>query len=572
MFWTQTFIPTLKEAPQEAEIDSHKLMLRAGLIQKLGSGLYSFLPLGLRVLKKVIRIITEEMNKKGALELLMPILQPKQIWENSGRWEIMTDVMLKVKDRQKKDFVLGPTHEEIITDIVARRINSYKELPKNFYQIQAKFRDEIRPRFGVIRAKEFFMKDGYSFHVNDACADKTYQEMYDAYHEIFNRCGLHSWPVEADTGVMGGNKSHEFTVLTDIGEDEIVYCENCGYAANRELAVRLPQAKRKNDKNLVLEEVHTPDLRRVEELTSFFKKGPESFIKTLIYEVGTRPVAVLVRGDIEVNENKLMRMLEATDIQLADEKTIEKVTGAPLGFSGPVGLQKIDVVADVSIEDIQDGVTGANKKDYHLLHVNVARDCKILEFHDIGYAKKGDYCSCCGKELSILRGIEVGQVFKLGTKYSSKLGATFLDEGGKERPMVMGCYGIGVSRTIAACIENSHDENGIIWYPEIAPYEVVILPINNAVPEIKKAALELYHELQKNSVDVLLDDRDASPGFKFKDADLIGFPVRVVVSQKGLERGELEVKLRSEKESHLVKVSDVTERILKMLLGLKKKK
>ena len=565
MFWTRTFIPTLKEAPQDAEIDSHKLMLRAGLIQKLGSGLYSFLPLGYRVLQKVIRIIQDELGKKGALELLMPILQPKQIWQDSGRWEMMTDVMLKVTDRQEKEFVLGPTHEEIITDIVAKRINSYKELPKNLYQIQAKFRDEIRPRFGVIRAKEFIMKDGYSFDADDDGAETRYQEMYDAYHTIFKRCGLETWPVEADTGVMGGNKSHEFMVLTEIGEDVIVHCKGCGYAANAELARRTPLQKHLKGTVIQIEEVHTPDLRRVEELTDFFKKGPEQFIKTLIYTAGSKPVTVLVRGDVDVNENKLMRLLETTELHLADEKIIEEVTGAPLGFSGPVGLKKMRIVADQSVKGITDGISGANKKDYHFVHVNISRDSSVTNYYDIGYVKDGDLCAECGKKLDSLRGIEVGQVFKLGTKYSEKLGATFLDVNGKEKPMVMGCYGIGVTRTIAAFIESHHDECGIIWSPEIAPYEVVILPINFSVKEVREAALDLYNRLQEKGIDVLLDDRDASPGFKFKDADLIGFPIRVVVGEKGLQKGEFEIKLRSEKEASFVKREEAVEKITGLL-------
>ncbi|MFC1667837.1 proline--tRNA ligase [Chlamydiota bacterium] len=565
MYWTKTFIPTIKEAPQEAEVASHKLMIRAGLIQKLGSGLYTFLPLGTIILKKIMNIIRQELDRRGAIELLMPILQPRQIWEESGRWEVMTQVMLRVTDRQEKEFVLGPTHEEIITDIVAKRINSYRELPKNFYQIQMKFRDEIRPRFGVIRAKEFIMKDGYSFDVSEEMADKQYQEMYDAYLSIFQRCGLEVWPVEADTGVMGGDKSHEFMVLTEIGEDQIVHCNNCGYAANRELAKRMPKEKSVDNGSKEIEEIHTPGLKKVDELTSFFKKGAHVFIKTLLYTSELGVIAVLIRGDSEINENKLRDVLQVKKLALADEKTIEKVTGASVGFSGPVGLKGMRIVPDLSVQTIADGITGANKTDYHLTHVNIARDCSFNSFYDIGYVKTGDRCRNCKEDLSMLRGIEVGQVFKLGTKYSKKLGATFLDEKGKNKPAIMGCYGIGVTRLLAAFIESSHDECGILWNTELAPYQVAILPIHFSIPEIKKSAESLYNELVSAGIDVILDDREVSPGFKFKDCDLIGFPIRIVISNKTLQNGHVELKLRKEKESLLVKIEKVRTKVLEML-------
>ncbi len=448
MRWTKYFIPTLREDPKEAEVASHRLMMRAGLIQKLAGGLYSYLPLGFRVIEKVSLIVREELNKKGALELQMPILQPREIWERSGRWGTMGPLMMRFKNREEKDFVLGPTHEEIITDIVAKSIRSYRDLPKNLYQIQTKFRDEIRPRFGVIRAKEFIMKDGYSFHTTDASAEDEYKQMYDAYSKIFERCGLAARPIEADTGVMGGNQSHEFTVPAPSGEDVIVECRKCNYAANLELAVR--KAKNSQDQGSgarELEEVDTPNLKKVEELTKFFKCNSSNFIKTLIYKINGEPVAVLVRGDVEISEAKLRRQLQTVDLELADEPAIEESTKAPVGFAGPVGLSGMKIIADESIQGMANAITGANKKDKHIRNVNVGRDFEVEEFFDIGAARAGDLCRKCAQPLTFSQGIEVGQVFKLGTKYSQALGAEFLDEKGQKLPMIMGCYGIGGSRT-----------------------------------------------------------------------------------------------------------------------------
>lgn len=563
MRWSEYFIPTLRENPKEAEIASHRLMLRAGIVQKLGGGLYTYLPLGLRVLENVSRIIREELNKRGAIELLMPILQPREIWERSGRWSIMGPLMMRFKNREEKDFVLGPTHEEIITDIAASNIRSYKDLPKNFYQIQTKFRDEIRPRFGVIRAKEFIMKDGYSFHTDGKSTDKEYDKMYEAYSEIFKRCGLDAKPIEADTGVMGGNKSHEFTVPASAGEDIIVECKKCGYSANSELAERMPQDKTtEGQKELKpLAEVNTPDLRKVEELTKFFKAKSFRFIKTLIYFVDTKPIAVLVRGDIEMSEAKLRQTLKTVNIELADEKTIEEVTKAPVGFAGPVGLKGIKIIADTSIKGIKNGITGANKKDKHFKNVNIDRDFKVSDYYDLGSVNEGDLCKKCQVPLGLSHGIEVGQVFKLGTKYSEKLNAVYLDDKGKSHPMIMGCYGIGVSRTVAAIVECHNDKNGIIWPKEVAPFKVLVVPINYIDPKIKKAADAIYENLRKNNIEVLMDDRDETAGIKFKDGDLIGIPVKIVIGKKYLESGMFELKIRKDNSTELVSESEILEKI-----------
>lgn len=559
MKWSQAYIPTLRDVPQDAEIPSHQLMLRAGLIQKLASGLYSFLPLGLRVLRKVEGIIREELNQRGAQELLMPILQPRQIWEKSGRWDLVGDLAMKTQSREEKEFILGPTHEEIITDLVSKQLKSYKNLPVNLYQIQVKFRDEIRPRFGVMRAKEFVMKDGYSFDASEEGADKNFDLMHKAYHAIFTRCGLNYKSIEADTGVMGGSKSQEFTALADAGEDGVVECDGCGYAANLELALRKPQAlKNSAFSETELKKVSTPGKKKVKDVTAFFKTEATSLIKTLIYEVDSKPVAVLVRGDQELSEVKLRRVLDATDVALASEEAIQKVTGAPVGFAGPVGLDSIPLIADVSLDGMTGAITGGNAPDSHYQGVDLKRDCKIKQFEDLSTVVENDLCVHCGKELKIRRGIEVGHVFKLGTKYSKSLGALFLDEKGKENPAIMGCYGIGVSRTVAAIIEQNFDESGIVWPMAVAPFHVVITVVNVKNETMMQAAEQLYKELTDAGYDVLLDDRNERPGPKFKDADLIGFPVRVTVG-KHIEEGNVEFKLRSQPEAKLISLSAVVQ-------------
>ena len=548
MKWTKTLIVTQRDNPQEAEIPSHRLMIRAGMIRKLASGLYTYLPLGLRVLRKVEAIVRDELNRAGAIEILMPILQPRNLWEQSGRWDIMDDIMLKVKTHQGQELVLGPTHEEVVTDLVSREISSYKQLPKNLYQINTKFRDEIRPRFGVMRSREFIMKDGYSFDANDESADRSYQLMYDAYTRIFARCGLTAMPVEADTGVMGGNQSHEFMVPAETGEDAIVVCPECGYAANVEQAEIKPDHTPVTRTEDVIEEIDTPDVRTVEELAEFFQTTPDRFIKTLIYAADGQPVTVLIRGDREINESKMRRLLGVVELELADEDTIRKVTGAPLGFAGPVGLTDIRIIADFTVVGIESGITGANRQDRHIINVNTERDCPGLEYHDLAVAADGDLCPKCGTTINLRRGIEVGHVFKLGTKYSESMGAMVKDESGGEKPAIMGCYGIGISRTVSAIIEQHYDEKGIIWPVSVAPYQVLILAINPGDPVVGSVAEELYAELSGKGIEVLYDDRSASAGVKFNDSDLIGIPLRVTIGKRAVKSGELEVKRRDSDE------------------------
>ncbi|MDD4872093.1 MAG: proline--tRNA ligase [Kiritimatiellae bacterium] len=564
MKWSKTIIPTLRDNPQEAEIDSHKLMLRAGLIRKLGGGLYTFLPLGLRALRKVENIIREEMDRAGALEVLMPALQPREIWDTSERYETMQNVLYHVFDRQKREMLLGPTHEEVITDLVAREISSYRQMPKTFYQIQTKFRDEIRPRFGLMRAKEFIMKDAYSFDTGWDEADASYQAMYDAYTRIFQRCGLRTKTVEADTGAIGGKWSHEFMVMADSGEDGIVECEACSYAANLEKAERaLPVTKVFPDNDKLPEEISTPGMRTIDEVSGFLKSEPMRLIKTLIYLINGNPTAILVAGDREINEHKIARLLETSNVMLADDKTIEKATGAPVGFAGPVGLN-IPVYADIGLRGYSGAITGANKKDTHLLNVDLERDAKIQSYMDLCTVKEGDKCPRCQASLKEKRGIEVGHVFKLGTKYSEKFSAIYLDEKGEKKPVVMGCYGIGVTRTLQSVIEQSHDAKGIIWPVSVAPYSVVIVVPNTGHNDSVKAAETLMASLEQKKIDVLLDDRDERPGVKFNDADLLGFPIRVVISERSLAKNSIEIKLRSAEKAEIIPIDLGESRILEL--------
>ncbi len=607
MKWSQTFIPTLKEAPKEAEAASHKLMLRAGCTQSLSAGLYIYLPLGLRVLEKISKIIRETLCEHGAIELQMPALQPKHLWDRTGRYETMGPLMMRITDREEREFILGPTHEEVITDLVAKKINSYRQLPINFYQIQTKFRDEIRPRFGLIRAKEFIMKDGYSFDLTEEGAKKSYRNMFEAYTKIFKRCGLSSHPVEADTGAMGdGGMSHEFVVLTSIGEDAIVLCESCGYAANSELAIRSPKkiiqttniigneermedgiGKTFVDKSFPrpfqktftslepLELIDTPQIKTIQEVCAFLKVLPENCIKTLIYkydmEADEKMIVVLVRGDSEVNELKLKRHLKCKTLELATPLEIEKMTGAPVGFAGPMGLEKYPSVADTALEGIQNAVIGANKNDTHLKNVNPGRDFQIKEFADIALVQEGDICRSCKTPLRISRGIEVGHVFFLGTKYSEKFEAKVLDQEGKESTLVMGCYGIGISRMLAAIVEVCHDAKGIQWPVSVAPFEVLITPVDFTDPQTQTESLRIYEALKKSNADVLLDDRLERPGVKFKDAELIGIPIRITVGKKGLDQGLVEVDLRSSDTKQTHPLSDILPHVQQILKELKDK-
>lgn len=570
MRWSKQLIPTLREAPQEAEIPSHQLMLRAGLIRKLASGLYTFLPLGLRALQKVERIVREEMDRAGALEILMPALHPQEIWEQTGRFEVLKDVMFKIRDRQERPMVLGPTHEEIVTDLVAHEVSSYRQLPINLYQIQTKFRDEIRPRFGLMRAKEFIMKDAYSFDTSWEGAEASYQAMYEAYKRIFKRCGLRTKIVEADTGAMGGSSSHEFMVLADSGEDGLVECEKCPYAANLERAETAESPARVfADADKMPEVVATPGRRTIAEVADFFKSPPERFIKTLIYLADGAPVGVLVPGEREVNEIKLRRALGAQAVALADDETIQRVTGAPVGFAGPVGLN-IRMIADVRLRGVRGAITGANRNDAHIVNVDLARDTRVEAFADLVFAKEGDGCPRCGGRLVEKRGIEVGHVFKLGTKYSEKLGACYLDAAGQQHPAIMGCYGIGVTRTLQAVIEQSHDKDGIVWPISLAPYDVEVLVVNMQHAESVAVGERLAQELEKRGAEVLLDDRDERPGVKFKDADLLGLPLRVSVGERSLAKGGVEIRFRKSGEVRMADIGSAANKVVQCLEELRR--
>jgi prolyl-tRNA synthetase len=556
MRWSQTLIPTLKETPAEAEIVSHKLLLRAGLIRKLTGGLYTFLPLGLRALRKIEQVIREEMNRAGALELLMPALQPPDIWQQSGRYETAKDVLFKVRDRAKKEWVLGPTHEEVITTLVAGEISSYRQMPKNFYQIQTKFRDEIRPRFGLMRAKEFIMKDAYSFDATDEAAQVSYHKMYDAYARIFQRCGLKAIAVEADTGVMGGKFSHEFMVPAETGEHEVAFCPACGYAANVEKAtsaVQTPHSAIVDSHSALptphsaLEKFPTPGVVTIEALSKPpYGVAAEQQIKTLVYIADSKPVLILLKGDDQLNEAKLTGTLGTANFRPGEPQEIFDALGAHPGSLGAVGVTRHPVYADERLRGSVDMTTGANEDGFHLRHVAIGRDIAVTRWGDLRLVRAGEPCPKCNQPLKIQRAIEVGHVFKLGTKYSEALGALFLDEAGKQQPAIMGCYGIGVTRTLQAVIEQSHDDNGIIWPLSVAPYTVCITPLTVAPEsEVMKRAEKIYAELTARGMDVLLDDRNERPGVKFKDSELVGFPIRVGIGEKSLAKGEVEIKPRA---------------------------
>lgn len=554
MRYTNFFIPTHKEVPSDAEVVSHQLMVRAGMIRKLTSGTYTYLPAGLRAIRKVEAIIREEMNRAGAIEILMPAVQPAELWQESGRWEHYGRELLRFRDRHDREACFGPTHEEVVTDLVRKEIHSYKQMPINLYQIQTKFRDEIRPRFGIMRAREFIMKDAYSFDVNEEGANQSYEGMYEAYSRIFRRCGLRFRAVEADTGTIGGRYSHEFMVLAETGEDQIASCTACGYAANLERAeVRADEAPPVPESVPLrsLTAVATPGMRTVEEVGAFLSVSPRQIVKTLILIADNQPVAVLIRGDHDLNEAKLRRLLGAETVELAPEQVVEAVTAAPMGFAGPVGL-KAKIVADAAVKTLKNFVTGGNQKDLHFTHVNLERDVHVEQFDDLRVITPEDRCPRCGKPIAFAKGIEVGHIFKLGTKYSEALRAVFLDREGKESPIIMGCYGIGVGRTVAAAIEQNHDADGIIFPIPIAPFEVTILPLQMHDAKVVETAERIHSELTDSGIDVLLDDRDERPGFKFNDADLLGTPIRVTVGAKGLKNGQVEVKLRSEAQSRLV--------------------
>ncbi len=556
------FFPTLREAPKEAEAKSHILMMRAGLVRQLAAGLYIYLPMGWQALRKISDIVREEMNNAGAIEIHMPTLQPESIWKESGRWDIMGPELMRLADRNNREFVLGPTHEEVVTNLVAGEIRSYRDLPKNLYQIQTKFRDEIRPRFGIVRAREFIMKDAYSFDVDNEGAAKSYQNMYNAYSRLFHRCGLTTVPVEADTGVMGGKHSHEFMVPADIGEAELVICSECDYKANRELTeAPMPQEVKADESAPAIEEVHTPELKTVEEVAKYLKTTPEQMIKTMVYVCNDKPFVVLIRGDQTLNEVKLTNAMGA-QVELASEEIIKKVTGAPVGFAGPQGLKDVKIYADHTIKTIASGITGANKGDYHVRNVVAGRDFTVDQWHDFRFVEEGDVCPKCGKpSIKLSFGIEVGHVFILGTKYSEALQAYYTDINSARKPMVMGCYGIGVSRTLAAVLEEHADDNGIVWPVSVAPFHVHILKLSNKSDEVNQVSEELYQSLKKEGFDVLMDDRDERPGSKFKDSDLLGLPYRVVVGERSLKEGKLEFVLRKTLEKEMINLDDCIKRI-----------
>jgi len=568
MRYSNYLLPTLREIPSEAEVPSHQLMLRAAMILKLTSGIYSYLPFGLRSIRKVETIIREEMNRAGAIEVLLPMVQPGELWQESHRWDEYGKELARFKDRHNRDSCLGPTHEEVITDIARRQIRSYRQMPINLYQIQTKFRDEIRPRFGLMRAREFIMKDAYSFDVDAKGEEVSYRKMVNAYSQIFTRCGLRFRVVEAESGLIGGTYSHEFMVLAETGEETIVSCTRCSYAANIERAefkrskAETPSPDPKNFKPL--QKVLTPNQRTVEDVTQFLHVSAADLVKTLIFVSDKGPVAALVRGDHEINEKKLKILLGTDDLQLADEETVERVSRSPKGFAGPMGLS-IPIFADFDIQKMADFVTGANMKDHHFIHVNTGRDFQVSKFVDLRRFAPGDRCPLCGEETHLDKGIEVGHTFKLGTKYSKVLGATYLDDKGVEKEIVMGCYGIGVGRTVAAAIEQYYDENGIIFPMPIAPFQVMVLPVNMKTDLLRETAEELYQALLDQRVEVLMDDREETPGVKFKDADLIGIPLRLTLGEKNLKNGLVEIKKRRTGEVSLVKKEEMISKILEMI-------
>jgi len=571
MRYSQMLIPTTKETPAEAEVVSHQLLLRGGFIRKLTSGLYTYLPIGLAAMQKVEKIVRQEMNRAGGQELLMPMVQPADLWQESGRWKKYGPELLRFKDRHDRDYCLGPTHEEVITDIARRELHSYRQLPMNLYQIQTKFRDEIRPRFGLMRGREFVMKDAYSFDVSDDAAGESYKKMYEAYTRIFKRCGLVFRSVEADSGTIGGSFSHEFMVLADTGEDTLVICRECDYAANVEKAkVVLPQKSALADQELLdCTKVETPGMKKVERVADFLGVTPKDVIKTMIYLADGEPVAVLVRGDREVQSVKLKNLLDVTEVELADDDTIWKLTRLPVGYIGPVDIP-IKLVADQEVMQMVNAVAGAGEKGHHLTGVNPGRDFTPVMTSDLRQITAEDSCPLCNGSLELTEGIEVGHIFKLGINYSEAMDATFQDKEGGQQPLVMGCYGIGVSRVVAAAIEQNHDQNGIIFPLPLAPFQVIVLNLGLKNNETTAAAEKLYLDLQTAGVDVLYDDRDERPGSKFKDADLLGIPYRVTVGKTWEKDGKVELRLRWNGETSIIdydraagEISDMVQAELK---------
>ncbi len=552
MRWTETLIPTLREVSKEAEATSHQLLLKGGFIRKLSSGVYSYLPLGFRVLQNISEIIRSEMNTAGAIELLLPALHPAELWKQSGRYDTLGADKIAFKNRSDQEFVLGPTHEEVITELAGAYLKTYQMLPKIFYQIQTKFRDEIRPRFGIIRTKEFIMKDAYSFDLDEEGLDKSYLLMYQAYERIFKRLNLAVDPVAADPGIMGGNVSHEFMVRSPYGEDRIATCSGCSYLASRDIAARaIPNTPSAHSSNK-LEAFDTPNLRTIEEMTHRFKLKPEQLVKTIIYFADEKPVAACVGGNHEVHEGKVRKLLGAKQLRSAGKDEIERITGAPIGFSGPVGLKSVTIVADGDVASSKDFVTGANQKDKHYRNVNLNRDFKADHIADIRYAQEGDSCAKCKGKLSLITTMEVGHVFKLGTRYTQPFDGFYRASDGKEKLILMGCYGLGLNRILAAIVEQHHDSKGIQWPAAVSPYQVHVITVNHGDEPTRKAAEQVYEELNRAGYSCLYDDRDERVGIKFNDADLVGTPIQVIVSDRNLAKNQLEIKNRTFSQNVLI--------------------
>lgn len=557
------FLPTLRENPADAEVVSHKLMMRAGMIRKVAAGIYNYLPMGLIVIRKIEHIIRKYMNEAGAIEVLMPAVVPAELWKESGRWNVYGKELLRFKDRHDREFCMGPTHEEVVTDIVRNEIKSYKDLPVTLYQIQTKFRDEVRPRFGLMRGREFIMKDAYSFDTTDDGAEKSYRDMHDAYCKIFKACGLKYKVVEADSGAIGGNFSHEFMVTAETGEDFVISCDSCDYAANIEKAPVIDLYEFEDDSLKDVERVETRNMKTVEDVANYLGVPEKKVVKTMILRAGDDIVAVMIRGDHELNMAKIKNFLNVPFVEFATPEEILKATNGPLGYSGPIGIN-VKVFADNAIKGMKNYVVGGNEKDIHLLNANHERDFAISAFSDFINAKPGNTCPKCGGKYVITKGIEVGHIFKLGTKYSKSMKAIYLDKDGKQQYIVMGCYGIGVGRTAAAAIEQNHDEKGIIWPIQIAPFEVAILPLNDDNEDVVNLAETLYIKLQKKDVEVILDDRKERAGVKFNDAELVGYPIRVNIGKKTLENGEVEIVIRKTGEKILCKKDDALSKILEI--------
>ncbi|MDX1502415.1 MAG: proline--tRNA ligase [Thermoanaerobaculia bacterium] len=568
MRWSRYFLHTTREVPSDAEVVSHRLMVRAGMIRKLAAGIYTYLPFGWRSLRKLMTIVRRELDAAGAVELNMPAIQPAALWEESGRWEKYGKELLRLTDRHERPFCFGPTHEEVVTEAVRGAVKSYRQLPVNLFQIQVKFRDEIRPRFGLMRGREFLMKDGYSFDVDDEGLTVTYDAMGRAYERIFEECQLRFLRVEADSGTIGGTSSHEFMVLAETGESEIASCAACGYGANVERAaagaLEPPPAGPEGERRVV----ETPGRTTVDEVAAFLGVAPAQIVKTLVYETENGPVVALGRGDREIHPVKLGNAVGAAQVQLAGETTVREITGSPVGYAGPVGLAEgVAVVADETVRPLTGFVTGANRADAHLVGVNwTDEDLPAVTWADLLTVTAGDPCPRCGEELAITRGIEVGHIFRLGDAYSEPMGCVYTDENGDTRPMIMGCYGLGIGRTIAAAIEQNHDEKGIIWPRPLAPFEVLVMPLTSRDPEVVREAERIYEELRAKGADVLLDDRDERPGVKFNDADLIGVPVRVVIGSRSLAEGKVELSHRRDGEKRPTSTARAVERALEMLL------